>query len=48
MHSKWSAPQRITRSLAGRETPVLDIVFAAITVAFFAVALAYVRGCDLL
>jgi len=25
---------------------MIDVVFVAITVAFFAVSLAYVRGCD--
>ncbi len=48
MHGKWSAAAA-DHPLARRQgDPVLDIVFAAITVAFFAVALAYVRGCDLL
>ncbi len=38
-------PRRTARTFA-RRIDMLDIVFIATTVAFFAVSLAYVRGCD--
>ncbi len=48
MHSGWSfvvaRGETLGRSPGGFD--VLDILFIATTVAFFAVSLAYVRGCD--
>jgi len=44
-----AATHRADRSTDRREEPrMLDIVLIATTVAFFAVSLAYVRGCDVL
>jgi hypothetical protein len=30
----------------GEEVPMLDLIFVLVTLGFFAVAWAYVRGCD--
>jgi hypothetical protein len=45
MHTR-STPRRRDRPSAKERPEMLDIVFLATTVAFFAVSLAYVRGCD--
>ena len=40
MPTKWAACCR------GREQRVNDLIFVAVMIAFFAVAVAYVRGCE--
>jgi hypothetical protein len=43
-----SQPRRVVRRPGGddSEAKMLDLIFVALTIAFFALALAYVRGCE--
>ncbi len=41
-----AVPRRPARSIAYEGADMLDVLFVAVTVAFFAASLAYVTGCD--
>jgi len=36
----------LRHSAVSRELKVLDLIFVALTIVFFLIALAYVRGCE--